>query len=176
MTITAREIRDYINSKGTYGEMQEHKILYYIQGWSLALRDEPIFADRIEAWTHGPVVPSIRHTRATVPAPELPEDIREFVDEVFNLYRGVSGTVLADQTHSEDPWITARAGIAEDEASSEEITHSQLQHYFTRRAIIGESVPRIRQKRVESADPDLALKVAKDVSRRWPNTIAALGA
>ena len=32
------------------------KLLYYTQGWSLALRDKALFKDRIEAWAHGPVV------------------------------------------------------------------------------------------------------------------------
>lgn len=68
--------------------------------------------------------------------------------------RRVSGEEFVDQARSEDP---ARAGIAENVSSSEEISHSQL------------------QKRVELADPDLALEVARGVSRRWPNTIAALG-
>src|SRR5580704_12809669 len=35
------------------------KLLYYVQGWSLALRGRPAFDDEIEAWTLGPVVPEI---------------------------------------------------------------------------------------------------------------------
>ena len=35
------------------------KLLYYAQGAHLALRDEPLFGEPIEAWTHGPVVPSV---------------------------------------------------------------------------------------------------------------------
>src|SRR5688572_9971276 len=30
------------------------KLLYYVQGWSLAQRGEAMFPDRIEAWAHGP--------------------------------------------------------------------------------------------------------------------------
>lgn len=64
----------------------------------------------------------------------------------------VSGERFVGQARSEDP------GITENVSFSGEIAHSQLQ-----------------QKRVELADPDLALEVARGVSRRWPNTIAALG-
>ncbi len=32
------------------------KLLYYAQGFHLALYDEPLFPEAIEAWTHGPVL------------------------------------------------------------------------------------------------------------------------
>jgi uncharacterized phage-associated protein len=32
------------------------KILYYIQAWSLAVRDKKVFDDKIEAWIHGPAI------------------------------------------------------------------------------------------------------------------------
>lgn len=35
------------------------KLLYYSQGICLALYDQPLFKESIEAWTHGPVVPDV---------------------------------------------------------------------------------------------------------------------
>lgn len=35
------------------------KLAYCAHGWHLALRDKPLFQDRIEAWKYGPVVPSL---------------------------------------------------------------------------------------------------------------------
>lgn len=35
------------------------KLLYLAQGVSLALHDEPLFEEKIEAWRYGPVVPSV---------------------------------------------------------------------------------------------------------------------
>jgi uncharacterized phage-associated protein len=35
------------------------KLLYYCQAWSLVFTGQALFAERIEAWVHGPVVPSI---------------------------------------------------------------------------------------------------------------------
>lgn len=35
------------------------KLLYYIQGYHLAMFNAPLFNDRMEAWLHGPVVPSV---------------------------------------------------------------------------------------------------------------------
>src|SRR5882762_6202388 len=39
--------------------MQLQKLLYYTQGWSLALLKEPMFDERIEAWAYGPVVKEV---------------------------------------------------------------------------------------------------------------------
>jgi uncharacterized phage-associated protein len=51
------------------------KLLYYAQGFHLALYDEPLFPEAIEAWTHGPVVPDLyRHYKkygaGAIPCPE----------------------------------------------------------------------------------------------------------
>ena len=37
------------------------KLLYYAQGCVMALTDEPLFDEDIQAWEHGPVVPEIYH-------------------------------------------------------------------------------------------------------------------
>jgi uncharacterized phage-associated protein len=41
--------------------LRVQKLLYYLQGWSLALRGRPLFEERIEAWKLGPVVPEVYH-------------------------------------------------------------------------------------------------------------------
>jgi uncharacterized phage-associated protein len=35
--------------------MRLQKLLYYVQGWSLAATGERFFDGEIQAWTHGPV-------------------------------------------------------------------------------------------------------------------------
>ncbi|MGK8328482.1 Panacea domain-containing protein, partial [Pseudomonas aeruginosa] len=50
------------------------KLVYYAQGFHLAVYDEPLFTDSIEAWTHGPVVPNVYHHykqfgSGSIPAP-----------------------------------------------------------------------------------------------------------
>lgn len=39
--------------------MKLQKILYYAHGWCLALSDEPLIKERIEAWKYGPVIPVV---------------------------------------------------------------------------------------------------------------------
>src|SRR3989344_4790521 len=38
------------------------KLLYYAQAWSLVLKDNKIFDDKIEAWVHGPAIPLVYAT------------------------------------------------------------------------------------------------------------------
>ena len=37
--------------------MKLQKLVYFCQGYSLALYGRPLFPEPIEAWTHGPVCP-----------------------------------------------------------------------------------------------------------------------
>ena len=37
------------------------KLLYYAQAWNLAIHSKLLFNDPIQAWVHGPVVPSVWH-------------------------------------------------------------------------------------------------------------------
>ncbi|WP_208932366.1 Panacea domain-containing protein [[Haemophilus] ducreyi] len=35
------------------------KLVYYAQGFSLAINNKPLFSEKIQAWTHGPVTPEL---------------------------------------------------------------------------------------------------------------------
>lgn len=39
--------------------MKLQKLVYYAHAWSLALFNEPLIKDRIEAWRYGPVIPTL---------------------------------------------------------------------------------------------------------------------
>jgi uncharacterized phage-associated protein len=91
------------------------KLLYYVQGFHLALFDAPLFPEAIEAWQYGPVVPEIyqqykQYSRNPLPDspdfnPEIIEaEVRDLIDEVYSIYGKYTGTVLANFTHQETPW------------------------------------------------------------------------
>ena len=75
----SRQIADWIIHK-THGNITHsklQKLLYYCQAWHYTIFNEVLFDERIEAWTHGPVVPSLellvkredpwRETRGNIP-------------------------------------------------------------------------------------------------------------
>lgn len=118
------------------------KLLYYVQGWSLALRGRPMFTDRIEAWVHGPVVPNVWRSHqgfepinpGGVPKSVLTTDDAEFVDAVWEAYREHSGTSLREMTHREAPWLAARGDCGPVERSNKEITQDSLETFFRKAA------------------------------------------
>lgn len=114
--------------------MKLQKLLYYAQGFHLAIYYEPLFKERIFAWTHGPVVAEVyykykEYGNTGIPAPidadvsSLSEPIRELLTEVFTVYGQFSAWKLRDLTHEELPWKETPIG--------EEITHVLLKEYFT---------------------------------------------
>lgn len=63
--LTAEQVADYFlrlvdeDSGDSISNLKLQKLVYYAQAWHLAITGEPLFADRIEAWPHGPVAPSL---------------------------------------------------------------------------------------------------------------------
>lgn len=63
--LTAEQVADYFlrlvdeDAGDSISNLKLQKLVYYAQAWHLAITGEPLFADCIEAWAHGPVVPSL---------------------------------------------------------------------------------------------------------------------
>jgi len=141
----------YLAQVGEEGEpdplthLRLQKLLYYVQGWSVALRGQPMFADAIEAWVYGPVVVPVYHqmkkfgARAfVIPDETNPPDFdatltaadQEFIRGVWDEYKVYSALKLRDMTHHEEPWQNARKGYGPTERSSAPITPDAMKAYF----------------------------------------------
>jgi uncharacterized phage-associated protein len=131
-----------LETKGSMTGLKLQKLVYYCQAWSLVWDERPLFAERIEAWANGPIVPELyfchkgqfQADRATVPNghPEtLTVEQRETVDAVLEFYGNRDGQWLADLTHAEDPWRKARRGLEPGERGSEEITYDSMTRYYS---------------------------------------------
>lgn len=102
-------------------QLKLQKLLYYAQGEHIRSTGNRLFSDRIEAWTHGPVVPDVYHE--TKQFGRNPIDPDEFISEAFNWddfedvqdelvavwrkYGIYSAWALREKTHSEKPWQDA---------------------------------------------------------------------
>jgi uncharacterized phage-associated protein len=95
------------------------KLLYYAQGWALALRGGPLFDEDFEAWANGPVVRSVWDRFAdngsdALPPQRLtrriPSEDAALLSSVLDEYGIYSAKKLASMTSEEPPWREARNG------------------------------------------------------------------
>lgn len=110
------------------------KLLYYQQGFHLAFFGTPLFAENVEAWMYGPVVPAVYDEYSAYGSSALPEvkvpvslseDEEELFNEVYDAYREFSAIGLMNRTHSERPWLDA---VPHDRGSV--ITQESMMAYF----------------------------------------------
>lgn len=114
------------------------KILYYCQGFSLAILDRPLFSNPIEAWRHGPVIREVYDTYkqyngnvidkvSAGDSDALSSKEKELVDDVYSVYGRYSAWHLRNLTHSEPTWAEAY-----QEGLDIEITHDAMKEYFSK--------------------------------------------
>ena len=138
-TLTAQDIANYFLAKVDAGvgdsltNLKLQKLLYYAQGFYLAIHEEPLFDEQIEAWTYGPVVPSIYHEYSKYDTSPLPKpttfdeskysgQVGELLDEIQEVFGQFSAWKLANMTHEEPPWENTPTGGV--------ISHKALRVYF----------------------------------------------
>ncbi|MBR1735377.1 MAG: SocA family protein [Alphaproteobacteria bacterium] len=94
------------------------KLCYYAQGIHLAITNQRLFDNDIEAWQHGPVVADLyfeynQYGSSDIPVtPGFSSDIisvenRELLDDVYAEYGQYSAWKLRNMTHCEPPWKRA---------------------------------------------------------------------
>ncbi|EGQ8953008.1 SocA family protein [Vibrio parahaemolyticus] len=114
------------------------KLVYYAQGFYLALNEETLFDADIEAWAHGPVVPELYHDYKDFGREAIDSDPRfnphtrlmkgeiEHIEEIFDVFGQFSAWKLRNMTHEESPWI-------ENEGHAGVISKRDLKAYFDTR-------------------------------------------
>jgi uncharacterized phage-associated protein len=121
------------------------KLLYYCQGWGLALLGEPLFRQPLEAWPKGPVVADVYHQhagkrdgitteQAGEPSVELPVAAQALVGMVWREYSRFTPSELVTMTHAEPAWKEARGGLSDDAKSSNALSLDTMRAYFSEQA------------------------------------------
>ena len=102
--------------------LKMQKLVYYAQGVHLAMFDKELFEEDIEAWEHGPVVPSLYHEFKSFGKNAIEPNFDEFnieifsseqkdmLKEVYNTFGQFSAWVLRNMTHDERPWLETTNG------------------------------------------------------------------
>ena len=107
------ETEDYISN------LKLQKLLYYCQGFVLAITQKTLFTNDIIAWEHGPVVKEVYNkykdngALGICPPTDSEEhyydeitksEIGNIIDEVWDVYGQFSAWKLRNMTHAETPW------------------------------------------------------------------------
>lgn len=141
-TLSCFDVAEYFLSKSdeeagdVISNLKLQKLVYYAQGFSLAINDRPLFQEEICAWQHGPVCPELYHRYKNYGALGIPIPTnvdfskfskldKELLDEVYDVYGQFSAWKLRNMTHEEDPW--------RDTPINHEITHEAMKTFFKSR-------------------------------------------
>lgn len=117
------------------------KILYYAQGFYLAMYDTELFTEDFQAWAHGPANPEIYEEYKVygctiIDAPkkeEIPifdDKVVGFLYDIWNTFGIYDGKYLEELTHNEEPWKNARKGYEPGEKCSEIISKESMKIFF----------------------------------------------
>ena len=137
--LTAHNVAQYLLSQSDddagdlVSNLKIQKLVYYSQGFNLALNDQPLFAKDIETWVHEPVVPKLYRTykdfgSGLIPRPQdidfdiYSSEVQDLLDEVYAVYGQFSAWKLRNMTHEEPPWKETANGAV--------ISHEKMKNYF----------------------------------------------
>jgi uncharacterized phage-associated protein len=120
--------------------MSLEKLAYYAQSFHLALEDEPLFPDEIEAWKWGPVIPAVYRRyqvfgNGPIPTPEdtvsfVSKKVSEFLTQIVGFFRQHTAVNLSRASHLEEPWMEASS------AADNLISQTAMKFYY--RALMSE--------------------------------------
>jgi uncharacterized phage-associated protein len=140
-------------------QMKLQKLVYIAHGWNLAIFNEPLINNQIQAWKHGPVIPvlynefrgvgvsniteyatdirideetfNISYIVPRVPIEEVNTHI--LIDKIWKKYGQLSGPQLSNLTHMPNtPWTETYRLNQHNLEIDNEIIRNHYSHLLTR--------------------------------------------
>lgn len=146
---TALDVAFYFIKKGAeekkpISNKKLQKLVYYAQVWSLVLNNEKLFKEQMEAWVHGPAIPSLYERFKEFGSEpiileneelkfNLSKKQEEVLDNVWQVYGKYDANYLEVLVHSELPWQKAREGLSLSEPSQNKINLNTAKKYYARK-------------------------------------------
>jgi uncharacterized phage-associated protein len=96
------------------GNAKLNKFLHMAQNMYIAMTGEPLFGDAMFAFDNGAVVDGIwdnyvRLRAMRCPAPGFADDLREFLDRVYRMFKPADVDELIALSHEDDEWAEKNA-------------------------------------------------------------------
>lgn len=156
MTHNVKSIANYFLSLAekknqTLSPMKLQKLVYFAHGWHLALTGKPLIDEMVEAWSYGPVIPSLyqefKHFgsgsitsqakdyrfidgKIQFETPEIPinDPVIPLLDRIWDIYGKFTAIQLSNLTHEKGtPWDKTRNG---ETPNNTDIPNNSIQEYF----------------------------------------------
>jgi uncharacterized phage-associated protein len=120
------------------------KLVYYAQAWSLVLNNERLFSEKIEAWVHGPAIPSLYKkfkefgSEPIILDPacievDISKKQEKLLNNIWQVYGKYDANYLELLSHSELPWQEARGETPAFQSSSKTINLTTVKDYYGRK-------------------------------------------
>ncbi len=117
----------------TPDRLKIQKILYYSQGYSLAILKKPLFEEDFIKCDFGPFIQSLTKYNDIIdnfktysfpkPSHNITIHEMEIIKQVIEMVKNIRSTHILQQTHREEPWMEVEHGAV--------ITKHKIQQYFT---------------------------------------------
>lgn len=149
MSIETQVACELIRRRAAAGKVttnfQLQKLIYFCHGWALALMGRPLVTEQFEAWTYGPVLPSVYHTFKVFSSNPIPynhpyvlkqeplvdESSLALIDRVLEVFGEVTPHQLSNLSQMPDsPWRY----VWDLKSGSIDIPDDSIQFYFKRLA------------------------------------------
>lgn len=117
------------------------KLVYYAQVWSLVINKEKLFSEQIEAWVHGPAIPTLYRKFKHFEFSPIVLDTSEIqfsfskkqerlLDNIWRVYGKYPSSYLEALTHSELPWQEARKDLSSTTSSRNRINLKTATEFY----------------------------------------------
>ncbi len=121
-------------------QIKLQRLVYFAQAWSLGTFNAPLFEEDFQAWSFGPILPSLNeiyseHGRivATIPVPgtviDMPEDKVEFIQSVWEQYGYLRDDEL-EESSKDDVWRNSRGGMKRTDKSDNIMPKEEIREYY----------------------------------------------
>ena len=136
------DVAQYILERtGEISTWKLQKLCYYSQAWHFVWTEEPLFPERFEAWSNGPVCPLLfqahkGHYSVTCETigkgdpKKLNKSEGESVDIVIKDYGHMTAYDLRELSHIEAPWKEARGNLPDGARCRNVITLESMGAYY----------------------------------------------
>lgn len=147
------DVANFYLSKKSMSPKKLQKMVYYAYSWTLALLNEDVndlryrlFNDRIEAWVHGPVVPSLYQEYRRFGWNDIPQTDNErfsftlqeqhILNRVWAIYGSKSADELELMSHGDEPWKKARGNKGPFVSCDTALSDIAIFQYFSGKSLL----------------------------------------